>query len=390
MATQIRKMLRAARRTNAESPINLSKSRAWFANNAVTYGFLQLEDVYDRRVADVETERIDTAVFESAAAHARDVNAILDTLVERTTARDGAFELPTSGELQPGSENGTPVPTQNYQEITQGYPMWRGMDSFGLNREAFAKITVAELDKLQLNVQSKDARWIFRRLFASIYTNVSWTFKEKGRTDLTVRGLATTADGAIFMDDNGDMVTAEHYTGQAGAISNTADPFAANATILRAHPANTGVLVSYIPPGLMADTMALSGFYPFNANDGLVEFGVDVDLAASSIGNFLGFGNEVLGVVGENVIVLSRRLPADRVVTIVQGVDKPLVMREEPEASLQGLQVVPHQVDSNFRKFDFYRKAGFAVKNPIAIAVREIADASYDIPTGYDARTVTG
>lgn len=360
------------------------------ADNAITYGFGQLEDVYDRRVADIEAERIDTAVIASAEAHTRDMAAILATLVEPTVSRDGAFELPTTGELQPGSENGTPVPTQNYSEITQGYPMWRGMDSFGFNREAYAKITVGEMDKQQMAVNSKDARWVFRRLLAAAYTNVSWTFKEKGRTDLTVRGLAVTGDGAIFLDDNGDLVTANHYTAQAGAISNSADPYAANETILRAHPSNTGVIVAYIPSGLLADTKAMSGFYPFNANNGLVDYGSDVDLAADSIASFIGFGNEVVGVVGETVIVLSRRLPAGYVMSVVQGVEKPMIMRQEPEASLQGLQVVPVTVDSNFRKWDFYRKAGFAIRNPISMAIRQIAAGAYAIPTGYDARTITG
>lgn len=360
------------------------------ADNASTYGFMQLEDVYNRRVADVEPERIDTAVFESAAAHTRDMDAIMATMVVPTTQRDGAFELPTSGELQPGSEDGVPVPTQNYAEITQGYPMWRGMDSFGQNRETAAKLTVGEMDKLMVSVIAKDARWMIRRMLAAIYTNVSYTFKEKGRTDLTVHPLAVTADGAIYLDDNGNLTTADHYTGQAGAIANTTNPFSANETILRAHPGNTGVIVHYIPSGLVADTQALASFYPFNPNNGLVQFGNGVDLASDSIARFIGFGNEIVGVVGEGVVVVSRRLAADYVISIVDGVEKPLVMRQEPEAELQGLRTVPVQVNSNFRKFDFYRKAGFAVRNPIGMAVRKVSDSSYDIPSGYDARTLAG
>jgi hypothetical protein len=121
-----------------------------------------------------------------------------------------------------------------------------------------------------------------------------------------------------------------------------------------------------------------------------VAFGDGVDMAAANVSRYLGFGNEVLGVVGDGVIVLSRRLAADRVVSIVEGAEKPLIMRQEAEPSLQGLQVVTIQVDSNFRKWDFYEKAGYAVQNPIAMAVREIGDASYDIPTNYDARTLPG
>lgn len=358
--------------------------------NAQTWGFMQLEDVYERRITEIESIRIDSAVYASAEAHTRDMDAMLMTMADVTTARDGAFELPTTGELQPGSEDGTPRPTQNYREITQGYPMWRGMDSFGLNREAYAKLTVREMDKLMVAVQAKDARWMIRRMLAAIFTNVSYTFKEKGRTDLTVRGLAVTGDGAIYMDDNGDLAAADHYTGQAAAIANATNPFTANETILRAHPSNTGVIIHYIPSGLVADTQALSSFYPYQPNDGLVRFGDGVDLAAAEVSRFVGFGNDVIGVVGEGVIVLSRRLPAGYVVSVVEGTDKPLVMRQEPEAQLQGLQVASFEVSTTFRKWDFYRKAGFAVQNPIAMAVREIADASYDIPTNFDARTLPG
>lgn len=358
--------------------------------NAQTWGFMQLEDVYDRRVAEVEVERIDTAVFQSADMFNQSMNAMIDTLVERTTAREGAFELPTAGEMQPLSEDGTPRPTQNYQTITQGYPFWRSGDSFGLNREAYANLTVREMDKMMVSVLAKSARWNIRRLLAAIYTNVAWTFKEKGKTDVTVRPLAVTADGSIFLDTNGNLTTADHYTGQADAISNSANPFTANEAILRAHPSNTGTIVHYIPSGSVADTQALSGFYPYQPNDGLVRFGVGIDTAAPGVGQFVGFGNEVLGVVGEGVIVLSRRLPAGYVVSLVDGADKPLVMRQSPIASLQGLQMVVDQVDSNFRKWDFYEQAGYAVQNPIAMAVREIGDATYDIPTGYDARILPG
>lgn len=359
------------------------------ADNLITYGFMQLEDIADRRVADIEPAIIDTAIYQSAEMYNRDLNAILDTLVETTTQRDSAFEIPTTGELQPLSENGTPIPTQNMLTITQGYPMFRGGDAWGFNREAFAKLTVRDYDKLVLATQMKDARWMFRALLGAIYTNVSWTYKEPGRTDLTVRGLAVSGDGSVYLDQNGNATTADHYTGQAGAISNSANPYTANEAILRAHPSNTGQIVAYIPPDLMADTMDLSGFYPQASNNGLVVFGSGVDLSAPGNSRFLRFGNEVLGVVSETVVVLSRRLPAGRVVSVVDG-DKPLLMRQEPETDLQGLRPVPVQVDSNFRKVDWYRKAGFAVRNPISMAVREIGDASYDIPTGYDLRTFKG
>lgn len=358
--------------------------------NLQTWGFYQLEDMYNRLVTDIDSTIVDTAVYQSAEAHTRDMDAMRNTLVMRTTARDGYFELPTSGELQPGSENGTPRVTQGYRKINQGYPLMRGMDAFGFNREAYAKLTVQEMDKEMLRVQSKSARWNIRRMLAAIFTNASWTFSEEGRADVTVRGLATTSDGSIYLDENGNLATFEHYTGQANAIGNADgdNPYAANEAILRGHPSNTGVIVHYIGTGLVASTKALADFYPYNPNDGLVDYGDGVDLASNDVARYLGFGNQVIGVVGEGVVVSAARMPANYVLSVVDGIDKLLVMREEPQASLQGLQVVPFQVDSNFRRWDFYEKAGYAVNNPIGAAVREISDASYDIPTGYDARTL--
>jgi hypothetical protein len=333
---------------------------------------------------------IDKAVYNSAAAFTDDMDAMRNTLVMRTTARDGYFELPASGEPQPASENGTPRVTQGYRKINQGYPMWRGMDSFGFNREAYAKLTVQQMDKEMLRMQAKFARWNIRRMLASLFTNVSWTYKEEGRSDLTVRGLATTADGSIYLDQNGSLATYEHYTAQANSIGNADgdNPFDANETLLRAHPSNMGVIVHYIPTNLVATTKALAGFYPYNPNDGLVTYGDGVDLAADRVAQYLGFGSMVLGVVGSGVVVEAPRMPDSYVLSVVNDIDMLLVMREEPQASLQGLQVVPFQVDSNFRKWDFYEKAGYAVNNPIGAAVRRIGNGTYAIPTNYDARTL--
>lgn len=358
--------------------------------NVQTWGFFQLEDHYNRLVSDLESTVVDTALRQSAAAYTRDLDAMRDTLVTRTTAREGNFELPTSGEPQPASENGTPRPTQGYRRINQGYPMWRAMDSFGFNQEAYAKLTVADMDKEMLRMESKFARWNMKRMLAAIFTNASWTFSEEGRSDLTVRGLATTADGSIYLDQNGDLATFEHYTGQANAIGNASgdNPFEANAAILRGHAANTGVIVHYIGTGLVTSTKALADFYPYNPNGGLVNYGDGVDLASNEVARYLGFGNEVIGVVGDGVVVSAARMPANYVLSVVDSLDRLLVMREEPQESLRGLRVIPFQVDSNFRKWDFYEKAGYAVNNPIGAAVREIGDASYDIPTGYDARTL--
>jgi hypothetical protein len=363
-------------------------------DNNVAYGFMQLEDVFNRRVKELDAAIIDTAVYDSAAAYTRDFDALVTALVLPTTIFQERYELPTSGELQPMSQNGTPIPTRGYKSVLNGYPLMRGADSFGLNREGYAKLTVREMNKMMLNVQSKDARWNIRRILAAIFTNVSWTYNNEDdkQGPVTVRSLAVTGDGAIYMDYGGALVTANHYTAQASAIDNSNNPFTAQATILKSHPGNMGTIVSYIPTNLVESTQALAAFHAFRGDTPLVDYGSDVTLANDVVGEFLGFGKSVLGEVSDNVIVETPLIPSNYIVSVVMGpgMDKPIAMRQEPEADLQGLQVVPFQVDSNFRKWDFYRKAGYGVRNPIAVAVRRIGNASYAIPTGYDARTLPG
>lgn len=359
--------------------------------NGVAYGFYNLQDMFAERVTNVEPEVIDTAIQQSAAQYDQDLNAMLSLLATRHEGYPKLrFELGGEGELQPLAQNGTPIPTRTGARYEVALPMWRGGDSFGANREAWAKMTVGQMNSKMLNVQIKDAKWNMRRLLAAIYTNVNVTYNDDNDTigALTIKPLANN-DTDKYVNLAGDLAVAQHYTAQASAIDNSNNPYLVNYNLLAEQDANAGPYVSYIPADLVATTMALSAF---NENPNLspfVDFGVNETQASEAVEDYLGFGNRVLGEVSGSIVVESRRLPAGYVLTI--DVSQPFMRyREEPEPELQGLQMVTQQVDSNFRKIDFYRKRGYAVVRRPGAAVRRIGNGSYAIPTGYNLATLAG
>lgn len=360
--------------------------------NTLAYGFSNLQDVFDENVTDVQVETLDQAVRDSAQAHSEDVNALTSTFVEHTTVPQIRYELPGDGELQAVGENGVPLPTRAGARYTRGFPLFRGADSFGANRETWAKMTVAGLNRRMLNVQNKDARWNIRRILAAMFTNVDYVFNDENDEvgAITVGTLAKTGDGSIYPNLNGQLVTANHYVAQAAAIDNTNNPYKVAAALLRQHPSNLEPFVSFVSTSLIEDSMALSAFYVARGLEPLVNFGADVSTADDEVEEFIGFGKRVVGVANNVILVEAPRVPDGYIVTYAQGSGAPLRMREEPEVTLQGLQTVIHQMDSNFRRYDFYRKAGYGVANPVSVVVTQVGSATYSIPSGYDIRTLPG
>lgn len=362
------------------------------ADNAIAYGFEKLQDLFTQRVTAVAPQVLDDAIQASATVYDEDLNTLLSLWVDDLEGYPKMrVELPSAGELQPLSQNGVPVPTRMGARYEQGFPFARGGDSFGGNQEVWAKMTVGDMNRRLLNVFTKDARWNIRRILASVFTNTTWTYTDDNDTigSLSVKGLAS-GDTDSYMGLDGSFATAQHYTAQASAIDNSNNPYSALYALLYAQGTNTGPFVAYIPPGLTATTQALSAYNPNPSLSPFVNYGVNQTLATDTVNQYLGFGDRVLGEVSQMIVVESRLLPAGYVVGVALGEGPFIKRRQEPEPELQGLRLTIHQENSNFRRYDFYRKAGYAVYRRTAAAVRRIGNGSYSIPAGFDASTMSG
>ena len=363
--------------------------------NDVAWGFIGQEHLFAERVVDRIIPTIQTAVALSAQEHNRVISAMLDELVQPVTDYQINYQQGDAGELQPLDDRGNPRPSRPSGTYTVAFPIKGGGDAYGMDRVSRAKATVADFNRITLNMMTKDARWMQRYIKAALFTNVAYTFTDKAYGALTVQPLAITSDGVKYVKTNGDSATDEHYYAQANAISNTDDPFDDWYTELNEHPNNSGPYVAYIPSNVKAAVTGLAEFQP--ARQGQIMYGADITTAAVMVNNDMtgqnstlsGFGNNYLGYHNAGVHVVEwSSLPDNYGFVVARGGDPALGMRQYPEAELQGFFPEPFDYDGNHMGLRFIRYCGFGTLNRVGALAFRIGNGSYAIPTGYDARTM--
>jgi len=175
--------------------------------------------------------------------------------------------------------------------------------------------------------------------------------------------------------------TDNHYLAQAAAIADAADPFPAIYNALVQHPENSGSVIAFIPTGLKAAVMGLAGFYP--ASDPNLDLGTGVARLTGNLGVEVPgtlFGYHSAGVW----LVEWPNMPANYIIATMTGGERPVAMREEPEAELQGFRKVAERDDHPFYESQFLRIAGFGGWSRIAAVVYRIGNGTYAAaPTGY-------
>ena len=345
--------------------------------NLSTYGFQKLTDMATQRVTTVGVDVVNQAVLESVAIYQQELGGAMGAFVDTVTWYSKRYILPAGGTLQPLDENGNPLPRLPLGYYDIALPIRGGGDAWGDNRITRAKMTVEEADRFTAMVTQANLDWNLRHLLASLYTNVTYVYDDKLYGNLTVQPLAN-ADTVLYVRRNGTVSTDTHYLGQANAIGAGADnPYPVLYTELSEHPGNNGPYVAYIPSDLVVTTQALASFVEVDDPD--ITRGSGSDLLTASFDP--GFGT-VLGKADKMWIVQWDRLPAGYILAVAIGAtDKPVAMRQYPEAELQGFFPEFQDVDGNrhLNKFITYR--GFGTHNRVGAAVMRIGNATYAIPS---------
>lgn len=356
--------------------------------NLVAYGFHDLQSLFSSRVAEVGTERIYTAVRESAAEYSRQVNGIMSTMVERTAVAQEQIELAGDGTLQPLDEYGNPVPVVPSGYYQVAYPIQGGGTAWGTNRVSRELLTVDEANRNTLDAQRRDADWMSRHFLAAILDNTTWTFNDKigpngakGLGNITVQPLANN-DSVKYNRRGGSAAAADnHYLAQANAISSVDNPFPTIREELQEHPMNSGPLVAYIASDLRPDVEGLPTF--IEVNDPNLRYGLSSDQVNGTVDP--GPGDEVLGYIkGENIWVVEwRSMPSSYIITHSRGAGAFVKMREYPVASLQGFFPEQFSPDGNLQEMRMIRYGGFGVSMRVAACAMYIGAGAYAIPTGF-------
>jgi hypothetical protein len=361
--------------------------------NATAYGFAGVQDFYSQRVMDYGVETVYNMVNESFMLYNRQFDAFSAMMVTQTTDFKRRYALSGSGFMQPIDDDGNPHPVIPSGVYDIAFPMQMYGTAWGTNRISRAKMTVGDANRFTVDAMMRDKRTEERRRLAALFTNVAWTFTDPEYGALTIQPLALTSDGVEYLTGNGTSATAQHYLAQANAISNTDDPYETLFGVLDTPAANVGDKIAFIPTNLVATTVALADFYP--AADGNIQYGSGVSVASVDVNRtdpvtnspLVGFGDRLLGYhVSGTWIVQKKSLPDSYILAIVDGADPVLAERIEPEAELQGLFPEYNSVDGNHEVTRLIRRNGYGVQNRVGAAILRVGNASYAIPTGYDAR----
>lgn len=348
----------------------------------VAPGFYDLKDVADRKVSEIGVETIVEAIRLSAQLHNEAVVELESSIVERGTIFKERYYLPAVAELQPlAGDTDRPRPVKGRAYYDRAYPLRDAGHAWGGGRKTRAKMTVAEANENTLTALMADNRWRIRHILGAWLTNTEWTFKDPEHGDLVIGTLAN-GDTVQYVDINGDGFTDNHFLAQSAAIDSANDPFPAIVDELAEHPENDNgnYPVAYIPTNLVAAVSALPKVY--NRLPDVLQEGTSVTRLISETTNSP-LGDKLIGFHEAGIwLVEWKRLPSNYIPFHMPGI--PFVfMREEPEASLQGLRTELYDDDGVTWVNAFIRTAGYAVRNRIAAGALLIGSASYTAPTAY-------
>lgn len=347
--------------------------------NTLAYGFVGMAHLGNERLTTVGQQAVWDAIQQSAAEHTRQLNALLEGFVARTTLNKMRFYQPGADTLQPLDEYGNPLVVRPSGYYDVAFPIDGGGTAWGSNRVSRELMTVDEANRNTLNALRADADWVRRHILAAVFDNVTWTYADPEVGSLTIQPLAN-GDTVTYLKVGGATATDTHYLAQANAIDDSNNPFDDIYDELMEHAGAMGPVIVYVPTNLTTAIEGLTDFVPIGDPD--IRYGTGVDQVQGAINR--GFGDEILGKANKCWIVEWRALP-DSYMIGWDSSKQVLGMREYPSTSLQGFFPENFSPDGNLQEMRMIRYAGFGAMNRAAALVYRVGNGSYAIPTGYGA-----
>lgn len=346
--------------------------------NQIGYGFLNMQDLLSSRITEVGVDRVNRAVDQTIAFYNQEINTMLDSLCVKTTEFKIQYAIPQFSSLQPLDDSGRALPVKALAYYSREFPLREAGTAWGQNYRTRVKMTVQEANYYTNILIQADAEYIKRQLLASMFTNVDWTNNEEGRGVHTVNPLANSDTETYFNSNSGTMATDTHYLFQAGSIAVT-NPFQTIHDELVEHPDNSGQVVVFVPDSNVADVKARAEFYPIA--DPNIQLGLGTaHLTGSVAANLPG---ELFGYINGCFVKRWSALPSDYLIGTTTDGEKPVAMRQEPEAELQGFNKKADRDNYPFFESQYLRIAGFGAWNRVGAVIQRVGSGSYAIPTGY-------
>lgn len=263
---------------------------------------------------------------------------------------------------------------------TVGFPLELFGAATGWTREWMLKASVTEIARKALEVQQAHRIQVLTEMKRAIFLSSNYTFVDElaDGVSLPVKRLVN-ADSALIADGpNGeqfDGATHTHYTAAPTLVN--ADLLASVNTVIE--HGHGGAVKMAINRANEAAVKALADFEPY----------VDVRLvpgtqANQALGTRLDpsrVDNRAIGLFGAAEVWVKPWAIAGYAFTWDSSDDLPLVMREEEQEALRGLQLVA-EIDAHPLTAEYWEaRFGFGVWNRTNGAVHQFTNATYQNPT---------
>lgn len=345
-------------------------------------GFMNLKDVVNNRVTGDLIPTVTDAIDRTLAEHTKVTEDMMKLWVKKTTEYKVRFKSPVAAKLQPLDEHGRARKIKQAGYYDLGFPIRSAGSALGETRIALIKMTVQDVNDRIATLLDADKRWLRDEIMAALFDNAGYTFDDDEHGELFVKGLAN-EDGTQYLIRAGAEAgeEADHYR-FISAMDDANNNFLLNYRDLTKRPENYGggEVVSFIPTNLEDDVMALSNF--IEPSDGDIEQAVTKDRLVGRLG--VSVPGEVIGKVDRNWIVRWDSLPDDYTISTITSGEKALVMREHPEAELQGFKRVADRDDNPYYESQYERHAGFGAWNRVNTIITKVGAGSYTVPTGFE------
>lgn len=342
-------------------------------------GILRTEDL-NVALTKFEPEVISSAITDVLRKFQQERDQTYALIVDSTTTAATAIVREAGyDEGQELGPDGRPLETHVGGKYEIGLPVKRIGWALGWNRETFAHMTVADLDREVAAKTAGNARRHSREMRKALMLKGNYTFVDEIHGSLTVRRLANT-DGTMYgtpgAEDN-------HYLTSgyaASAITPTNNPFATLATEVREHFTSDTRIVAFVNSAQVA--IIQSGLTTF------VDTGVEGIVPANSTavanapglsvpGYFLGI-DSASGVY----VYVWDGIPANYILAGAVDEAAPLRRRIPVPVSLQGFQLLEEERHLPFYKRTWMELFGYGVSNRLSFASMFLdAGSTYTDPT---------
>ncbi|MGK2898625.1 MAG: hypothetical protein ACSLE9_08040 [Burkholderiaceae bacterium] len=349
----------------------------------MAFGTLSILDTLaasQQTVAEYGEDRAFEQIDAALQAHNAQLTEMTDWLAETTTDRQRRYGTQDAMVMEDLDEFGAPDAQKLAAGATVGFPLRMSGIALQWTRSYFMRAQARELAAQVTGTLDADRLATIRAVKNALFGVANYTFVDRliDNVDLAVKRLVNADSASIPLGPNGesfDGASHTHYVARVGALAASdisgvirlvAEHFAQGDTVLLINQASEAAVRGFT-----------SNFTPYVDARIIPAQNVQVARTALAVNNIY---DRPIGIFDTAEVQVKPWIPANYMVAIQRGVEKPLVRRIDPVAG-DGLLLVAEDERHPLRARTWERRHGFGVWNRTAAAILYTGGTSYVVPT---------